>query len=70
MGEFSYRKPLIIKGIRLVDKTWLLKEFGRRYYENTAYYSFDQKEEYQQFYKPINDVHRILQKLILASRIT
>ena len=31
-----YRKPLILKGVRQVGKTWVLKEFGRRYYENTA----------------------------------
>lgn len=33
-----YRKPLILKGVRQVGKTWILKEFGRRYYENTAYF--------------------------------
>ena len=32
-----YRKPLILKGVRQVGKTWILKEFGKRYYENTAY---------------------------------
>lgn len=28
-----YRKPLILKGVRQVGKTWILKEFGRRYVE-------------------------------------
>ena len=28
-----YRKPLILKGVRQVGKTWILKEFGKRYYE-------------------------------------
>ena len=37
-----YRKPLILKGVRQVGKTWVLKEFGRRYYENTAYFNFDE----------------------------
>ena len=41
-----YRKPLILKGVRQVGKTWILKEFGRRYYENTAYFNFDENEEY------------------------
>ena len=35
--ESKYRKPLILKGVRQVGKTWVLKEFGKRYYENTAY---------------------------------
>ena len=26
-----YRKPLILKGVRQVGKTWILKEFGKRY---------------------------------------
>ena len=38
-----YRKPLILKGVRQVGKTWILKEFGRRCYENTAYFNFDEK---------------------------
>ena len=37
-----YRKPLILKGVRQVGKTWILKEFGKRYYENTAYFNFDE----------------------------
>ena len=41
----AYRKPLILKGIRQVGKTWLLKEFGRQHYQNTAYFNFDEHEE-------------------------
>ena len=33
-----YRKPLILKGVRQVGKTCVLKEFGRRFYENTGYF--------------------------------
>ena len=62
-----YRKPLILKGVRQVGKTWILKEFGKRYYENTAYFNFDENEEYRQFFETTKDVNRILQNLILAS---
>jgi len=62
-----YRKPLILKGVRQVGKTWLLKEFGRRYYENTAYFNFDENEEYRQFFETTKDVSRILQNLMMAS---
>ena len=51
-----YRKPLILKGVRQVGKTWILKEFGRQYYENTAYFNFETTK----------DVNRILQNLMLA----
>lgn len=63
----KYRKPLILKGVRQVGKTWALKEFGRRYYENTAYFNFDENEEYKQFFETTKDVTRIVQNLILAS---
>ena len=62
-----YRKPLILKGVRQVVKTWILKEFGRQYYESTAYFNFDENEEYRQFFETTKDVKRILQNLILAS---
>lgn len=62
-----YRKPLILKGVRQVGKTWVLKEFGRRYYENTAYFNFDEHEEYAQFFETTKDVNRILQNLMMAS---
>ena len=62
-----YRKPLILKGVRQVGKTWILKEFGRRYYENTAFFNFDENEEYKQFFETTKDVSRILQNLMLAS---
>ena len=47
-----YRKPLILKGVRQVGKTWVLKEFGRRYYENTAYFNFDETRNTSSSLKP------------------
>lgn len=63
----TYRKPLILKGVRQVGKTWILKEFGKRFYENIAYFNFDENEEYKQFFETTKDVDRILQNLMLAS---
>lgn len=65
--DSPYRKPLILKGVRQVGKTWILKEFGKCYYENTAYFNFDENEEYKQFFETTKNVERILQNLMLAS---
>lgn len=65
--ESKYRKPLILKGVRQVGKTWILREFGKRYYENVAYFNFDENEEYRQFFETTKDVSRILQNLVFAS---
>lgn len=63
----KYRKPLLLKGVRQVGKTWILKEFAKRHYKNIAYFNFDENPEYKQFFKNTKDVDRILQNLLLAS---
>ncbi len=65
--DSKYRKPLILKGVRQVGKTWVLKEFGRRYYDNVVYFNFDENEEYKQFFETTKDVNRILQNLTFMS---
>ncbi len=64
--ESPYRKPLIVKGVRQVGKTWLLKEFGRRYYDNVAYFNFDENPEYRDFFTTTKDVRRIIPNLAMA----
>ena len=39
------RKPLVLRGARQVGKTWLMREFGRRHYENVVYCNFDEEED-------------------------
>ena len=63
----KYRKPLILKGVRQVGKTWLLKEFAKQQYKNLAYFNLDEHPEYKQFFENTKDVERILQNLIMAS---
>lgn len=61
-----YRKPLIVKGVRQVGKTWLLKEFGRQFYDNIAYFNFDENPEYREFFATTKDVRRIIPNLAMA----
>jgi len=35
-----YRKPLILQGARQVGKTYAVLEFGKKHYENVAYFNF------------------------------
>lgn len=60
------RKPLILRGARQVGKTWVLQEFGKRYFTDCLYINFERQEEYKQFFQTTKDVHRILQNLSLA----
>jgi predicted AAA+ superfamily ATPase len=63
----KYRKPLILKGVRQVGKTWMLKEFGKRYYDNIAYFNFDEEERLAEFFETTKDVKRILQNLAMVN---
>lgn len=39
--ESEHRKPLILQGARQVGKTYSVLEFGRKAYENVAYFNFE-----------------------------
>ena len=54
------RMPLIIKGARQVGKTWLMKEFGKNYYEQTAYINFDRNERMKSLFSGDFSLERIL----------
>lgn len=61
------RKPLILKGARQVGKTWLMQEFGRRYYQNTVYYNFDEEEELKSIFESNKNPQRIIELLSMIS---
>ncbi len=54
------RKPVIIKGARQVGKTWLLKEFGKRNYKQTAYVNFESSRLLQNLFVDDFDIKRII----------
>lgn len=57
------RKPLILKGVRQCGKTYLLKDFGKRYYEETAYFNFEETEALKSVFEKDYDTKRILFEL-------
>ncbi len=59
------RKPLIVKGARQVGKTWLMKEFGRRFFQQVAYVNFDNNERMHEVFE--GDYH--IDRLIMAIHI-
>ena len=61
------RKPLILKGARQVGKTYILKEFGEKYYHDMVYFNFDHDEGLSDLFKNTKDPKRIIEQLALAS---
>lgn len=54
------RKPLILLGARQVGKTYILKEFGRREYDNVAYINCDNNALVRDLFTPDYNIGRIL----------
>ena len=65
----SNRKPLILMGARQVGKTWLMKEFGKTYYEKTAYISFYNNQRMQAVFDKDFDIKRIIMNLNIESGV-
>ena len=66
MKNSKTRKPLIIKGARQVGKTYILKEFGAKYYKSVAYFNFDHDDALKELFVNTKDPKRILEQLSLA----
>ena len=62
-------KPLIIKGARQVGKTWLMKEFGRLQFKQTAYINFDSNEQMANLFSGDYDIKRLIRGLEIESGI-
>lgn len=62
------KKPLMLYGARQVGKTYILKEFGRREYDNCVYINCFQNEIVEQLFSSDTDVHRIVLGLSAISQ--
>ena len=63
----KHRKPLILRGARQVGKTYILKEFGKRYYKNVAYFNFDYNTGLKDLFEKTKDPNRLLDQLAILN---
>lgn len=61
------RKPMVLRGARQVGKTWLMKEFGKNYYDNYVYFNFDEEDELKSIFETNKNPHRIIELLSMIS---
>jgi len=59
----SRRKPILLQGARQTGKTHILKEFGRKEYENTVYCNFEENTDLDGFFQSNLNPDRILADL-------
>ena len=64
------KKPLIIQGARQVGKTWLMKEFGKNEYQQTAYFNFETNKTLHSIFKSGIDTEKIISLLSLVGGYT
>jgi predicted AAA+ superfamily ATPase len=53
------RRPLLLEGVRQCGKTYILKEFGERNYEDAAYFTFENNLPLSEIFQPDLDAKRI-----------
>ena len=61
------RKPMVLKGARQVGKTWIMKEFGKTYYNSYVYFNFDEDDELKSIFEINKNPHRIIELLSMIS---
>ncbi len=57
------RKPLLLKGVRQVGKTYLLKEFGRLHFPQCHYFNFEKQPGLAKIFEKDLNPQRILDQL-------
>lgn len=60
------RKPLVLEGARQVGKTWILREFGKKNFENMVYINCDHNPQTEGLFRDF-DTERILRYLSAIS---
>ena len=61
--ESKNRKPLILNGAKQVGKTYILKEFGKLYYQNVAYVNCDNNQTVNDIFSLGFNIKRIILSL-------
>lgn len=64
--EDKRRKPLILRGVRQAGKTFILKEFGNKYFPKTHYLNFEKNKTLFSLFAENLDPKTIIQKLNFA----
>ncbi len=62
------RKPLILRGARQIGKTWIVKDFGDRYYKNIVTIDFEKEREMHSFFEKSLDPISIKQSIEIIKK--
>ena len=63
MKNASDRMPLLLTGVRQCKKTWVMNTFGQRYFEDVAYFVFEENQLFSSLFEYDLNVDRIIEEL-------
>ena len=66
--DSSSRKPLVVTGVRQCGKTYAIKEFGQKHFENIVYFNFEGNTALQSVFDYDLNIDRIVPELERYSR--
>lgn len=61
--------PMLLRGVRQVGKTWLMLEFGRQYFQKTAYINLENNKRTRLLFESDFDIDRITEGLSMESGV-
>jgi uncharacterized protein len=64
------RKPLILEGARQTGKTYILKQFGKKEFQQTIYLNFEEEPALKSFFENTLNPSKILEKISIYSEKT
>lgn len=67
--DATNRLPLIIEGARQIGKTWVMLDFGKRYFEYVAYFNFERDLELSALFESTKSVERIISQLVFHTNV-
>ena len=62
------KKPLVVRGVRQVGKTWLVEEFSKEF-ETYVKIDFEKQTEYKQLFETTKDPQRLIENISLVTGI-
>ena len=59
------RKPILVKGVRQIGKTWAMETFGQECFKYCVKFDFDRQQELKSVFQATKDPQRLIKELTL-----
>jgi len=67
--DSEVHKPVLLMGARQTGKTWVMLEFGRKYFEHVAFFDFSETLELETIFNQTKEPERLLKELAMQTDV-